>query len=166
MKQLWSPWRMTYIEERNNEPGCLFCNLRGAAPGAASLVLHQEERAFVVLNRYPYTNGHVMIVPQAHVASLEDLEADALTDLMLLTRQSLRALRRAYGAASFNVGANIGAPAGAGVVDHVHLHVVPRWDGDTNFMSVCSDTKVISQSLQELLAELKKTSQDRGLPSL
>jgi ATP adenylyltransferase len=149
MKQLWSPWRMAYIEERNSEPGCLFCSLRSAAPGAASLVLHQEERAFVVLNRYPYTNGHVMIVPQAHVASLEDLEAEVLTDLMLLTRRSLRALRRAYGAASFNVGANIGAPAGAGVVDHVHLHVVPRWAGDTNFMATTADTRVIPEDLEQ-----------------
>ena len=154
MKQLWSPWRMAYIEERNSEPGCLFCNLRSVAPGPASLVLHQEARAFVVLNRYPYTNGHLMIVPQAHVASLEDLEADDLTKLMLLSRRSLRALRRAYGAAAFNVGANIGAAAGAGVVDHVHLHVVPRWAGDTNFMATTAETRVIPEELEQTYARL------------
>jgi ATP adenylyltransferase len=148
MKQLWSPWRMTYIEERNSEPGCLFCNLQRAAPGAASLVLHQEARAFVVLNRYPYTNGHLMVVPRAHVPSLENLEADDLTDLMLLTQRGLHALRQAYGAVSFNVGANIGAAAGAGVVDHVHLHIVPRWAGDTNFMATTAETRVIPEDLE------------------
>jgi ATP adenylyltransferase len=147
MKQLWSPWRMAYIEEHTSEPGCLFCDLRRAAPGADSLVLHQEGRAFVVLNRYPYTNGHVMVVPQAHVASLEDLEPEDLADLMLLTRRSLRTLRQAYGASSFNVGANIGAAAGAGIVDHVHLHVVPRWAGDTNFMATTAETRVIPEDL-------------------
>jgi ATP adenylyltransferase len=149
MKQLWSPWRMTYIEQRNSEPGCLFCNLSSVPPSAASLVLHQEARAFVVLNRYPYTNGHLMVVPQAHVPSLEDLETEVLTDVMLLTRRSLRALRQAYGAGSFNVGANIGAPAGAGVVDHVHLHIVPRWAGDTNFMATTADTRVIPEDLEQ-----------------
>jgi ATP adenylyltransferase len=154
MKQLWSPWRMAYIEDRNSEPGCLFCNLRGEAPGAASLVLHREARAFVVLNRYPYTNGHLMIVPDAHVPSLEDLEPETLTDLMLLTRRSLRALRQAYGAESFNLGANIGASAGAGVVDHVHLHVVPRWAGDTNFMATTAATRVIPEDLEETYRRL------------
>jgi len=162
MKQLWSPWRMAYIEERNSEPGCLFCNLRSVAPGPASLVLHQEARAFVVLNRYPYTNGHLMIVPQAHVASLEDLEADDLTKLMLLSRRSLRALRRAYGAAAFNVGANIGAAAGAGVVDHVHLHVVPRWAGDTNFMATTAETRVIPEDLEQTYHRLDEAW--RALP--
>jgi ATP adenylyltransferase len=149
MKQLWAPWRMGYIEERNRQPGCLFCELRAVEPGPVSLVLAQEARGFVVLNRYPYTNGHLMIVPAAHVPSLEDLDNDILTDLMALTRRSLRALRRAYGAASFNVGANIGAPAGAGIVDHVHLHIVPRWAGDTNFMATTAETRVIPEDLQQ-----------------
>lgn len=154
MKQLWSPWRMTYIEQRNSGPGCLFCELQHAARGADSLVLHHDERAFVVLNRYPYTNGHLMVVPQAHVPSLEDLESEVLTDMMLLTRRSLRALRQAYGADSFNVGANIGAPAGAGVADHVHLHVVPRWAGDTNFMATTAETRVIPEDLAQTYRRL------------
>lgn len=156
MKQLWSPWRMAYIEERNSEPGCLFCDLRRAEPGPASLVLHQEARALVVLNRYPYTNGHLMVVPLAHVPSLEDLQPEVLTDLMLLTRRALQALRRAYGAVSFNVGANIGAPAGAGIVDHVHLHVVPRWAGDTNFMATTADTRVIPEDLEQTYRRLEE----------
>ena len=163
MKQLWSPWRMTYIESRDSELGCLFCNLWNAAPGPASLVLHKEARAFVVLNRYPYTNGHVMVAPQAHVASLEDLDPAALADLMALTQRCLRALRRAYEAESFNIGANIGAPAGAGVVDHVHLHVVPRWAGDTNFMATTAETRVIPEDLERTFQRLDEAW--RALPA-
>jgi ATP adenylyltransferase len=159
MNQLWSPWRMAYIEERNHEPGCLFCNLRRLAPSADSLVLHQEARAFVVLNRFPYTNGHLMVAPEAHVASLEDLDATTLTDLMLLARRSLRALRKAYGAQAFNLGANIGAPAGAGVADHVHLHVVPRWPGDTNFMATTASTRVIPEDLAQTYRRLAEAWQ-------
>jgi ATP adenylyltransferase len=154
MKQLWSPWRMAYIERRDSGSGCLFCELQRAVPGEDSLVLHHGEQAFVVLNRYPYTNGHLMIVPRAHVPSLEDLEADVLTDVMLLAQRSLRALRRAYGAESFNVGANIGAAAGAGVADHVHLHVVPRWAGDTNFMATTAETRVIPEDLGQTFHRL------------
>jgi ATP adenylyltransferase len=145
---------MPYIEDRNSEPGCLFCDLWAAAPGPESLVLTREARAFVVLNRYPYTNGHLMVVPQAHLPSLEGLEPEVLGDLMRLTQRALGALRRAYGAESFNVGANIGAPAGAGVAEHVHLHVVPRWAGDTNFMATTADTRVIPEDLGETYRRL------------
>ncbi len=154
MKQLWSPWRMAYIEERKTESGCLFCNRRDEAPGPTSLILHRGDQGFVILNRYPYTNGHVMVVPNAHVPSLEDLDAATLTELMVLARRSLRALRMAYGAEAFNLGANIGAPAGAGVVDHVHLHVVPRWAGDTNFMATTAETRVIPEELEQTYARL------------
>jgi ATP adenylyltransferase len=162
MKQLWSPWRMAYIEERNSEGVCLFCHGRDQAPGPASLILHQGERAFVMLNRYPYTNGHVMVVPNAHQPSLEDLDAATLAELMLLARRGLRALRQAYGAEAFNLGVNIGAPAGAGVVDHVHLHVVPRWAGDTNFMATTAQTRVIPEDLDQTYHRLDQAW--RALP--
>jgi ATP adenylyltransferase len=149
MKQLWSPWRMPYIEARNDEAGCLFCRNRGQDPHPENLILHRSRRGFVILNRYPYTNGHVMVVPDVHVGSLEDLPADDLTDLMVLAQRSLRALRRAYGAEAFNLGVNIGAAAGAGVTDHVHLHVVPRWSGDTNFMATTAETRVIPEDLEQ-----------------
>ena len=153
---------MAYIEERTREPGCLFCDLRRAEANADSLVLHQEARAFVVLNRYPYTNGHLMVVPAAHVPSVEDLDPPVLMDLMLLTRRSLRALRQAYGASSFNVGVNIGAPSGAGVVDHVHVHVVPRWAGDTNFMATTASTRVIPEDLEKTYRRLEQAWRAAG----
>jgi ATP adenylyltransferase len=147
MKQIWSPWRMPYIESRDTEPGCLFCNRLEEPPGPESLILHRGPTAFVILNRYPYTNGHMMVVPYQHVASLEDLDDESLTDLMHLARRGLQALRRAYGAEAFNIGINIGAPSGAGVADHVHLHIVPRWPGDTNFMATTAATRVIPEEL-------------------
>jgi len=156
MKQIWSPWRMAYIEERNSEPGCLFCQLLSATPDPASLVLHHAPRAFVVLNRYPYTNGHLMVVPQAHVPSLEDLPDEVLAEVMVLTRRALQALRTAYGAASFNVGVNIGSAAGAGIADHVHVHVVPRWPGDTNFMATTAATRVIPEDLDRTYHRLEE----------
>lgn len=160
MKQLWSPWRMAYIEERNSQPGCLFCQLRDDPPGAASLVVHRGPHAYVVLNRYPYTNGHLMIVPHDHVPSLEDLGRETLGEMMALAQRSLRALRQAYGAESFNLGANIGAPAGAGVADHVHLHVVPRWAGDTNFMATTAGTRVIPEELEQTFRRLDQAWRD------
>ena len=143
MKHLWSPWRMTYIEQGPDEAGCLFCRCAALPDGPGNLVLRRGRHAFVVLNRFPYTNGHVMIVPFRHVASLEDLEAPALAELMTWTTQALQVLRRVFAAEAFNIGANIGIAAGAGVVDHVHLHVVPRWAGDTNFMTTTSETRVV-----------------------
>jgi ATP adenylyltransferase len=163
MKQLWSPWRMAYIEDRNTEGGCLFCNRREEVPGPASLILHRGPLAFVILNRYPYTNGHVMVVPNAHVPSLEDLDSATLAELMVLARRGLRALRQAYGAEAFNLGVNIGAPAGAGVVDHVHLHVVPRWAGDTNFMATTAATRVIPEELEQTFLRLDQAW--RALPA-
>jgi ATP adenylyltransferase len=147
MKQIWSPWRMDYIEGRNTESGCLFCNSLAQEDGPENLVLHRGLHAFVILNRYPYTNGHVMIVPVRHVATVEDLDEADLAELMFLARRSLAALRAAYGCEAFNLGANIGSAAGAGVADHVHLHVVPRWPGDTNFMATTGGTRVIPEEL-------------------
>ncbi len=145
---------MAYIEGHSSEPGCLFCTRLAEPDGPRNLILDRGPNAFVILNRFPYTNGHSMVVPMAHVPTLEALDEATLLDLMRLTNRLLAALRLAYGADSFNVGANIGKPAGAGVEGHVHLHIVPRWPGDTNFMATTAETRVIPESLDQTYARL------------
>lgn len=149
MKHLWSPWRMAYIESTPSESGCIFCDRLEEEDGPENLILYRGKQSFVILNRYPYTNGHMMVVPYQHVPSLEKLDESTLTELMLLTNQTIAALRLVYYAESFNIGINIGEPAGAGVADHVHIHVVPRWSGDTNFMSTTAGTRVLPEALEQ-----------------
>lgn len=139
---------MEYIEGRSGDAGCLFCTCLGSPDGPDNLILHRTQHAFVMLNRYPYTNGHAMVVPVAHQPSIELLDEPTQLDLMRLASQVIRVLRRTYGAQSFNLGANIGRPAGAGIEEHVHLHVLPRWAGDTNFMATTAETRVIPESLE------------------
>lgn len=124
--------------------------------GIDNLVIHRGQRAFVVLNRYPYTNGHLMVVPIEHQASLEGLSQETMTELMLLTARGIAALRATYRAENFNVGANIGEAAGAGVVGHVHIHVLPRWSGDTSFMSTTADTRVIPENLKTTYSRVRE----------
>jgi len=154
MKHLWSPWRMTYIERAADETGCIFCSALAQPDGPENLILHRGSLAFIILNRYPYTNGHLMVVPYAHRPSLEDLDGPAQAELMSLSARSLGLLRRVYGAEAFNLGINIGLPAGAGVADHVHLHVVPRWSGDTNFMTTTAGTRVVPSLPETTYARL------------
>jgi len=130
------------------------------------LVLWRTAHSLVVLNRFPYNNGHLLIAPARHIAGLEDATDEEMIELMRLVRESQRALTMTIQPHGFNVGLSIGRCAGAGLPDHLHLHVVPRWEGDTGFMSVCSDTKVVSQSMDDLLAELKAVSAEHGLPRL
>lgn len=169
MEHLWSPWRMTYL--RGADPaaeaqagqstspilgtrplgpvGCIFCDLPAQDRDADNLIVRRGRLAFVILNRYPYNNGHLMVVPYAHVPSLEQLDAPTLAEFMALTQQALATLRRMYAPDAFNLGANIGGAAGAGIAEHVHLHVVPRWAGDTNFMSTVAGTRVIPEDLRD-----------------
>ena len=153
MEHLWSPWRMAYL--RNSAAGvpgptgCIFCDLPAEGRDAENLIVHRGARAFVILNRYPYNNGHLLIVPFAHVPSFEALDPATLTEMMLLANTATATLRRMYNPQAFNLGANIGAAAGAGIAEHVHLHLVPRWAGDTNFMSTTSGTRVIPEDLSE-----------------
>ncbi len=149
MKHLWSPWRMAYIEGHDTENSCIFCDYLAQDDGIDNLILHRGQRAFVILNRYPYTNGHMMVVPNVHKPSLDDLDADTQTELMGLISNTVSVLRHVYGAEAFNIGANIGVAAGAGVVGHVHMHVLPRWSGDTNFMATTADTRVIPESIED-----------------
>lgn len=155
MERLFTPWRMAYIRSVHQE-GCIFCDML-EVDDRATLILHRGRHAFLVLNRYPYNNGHLMAVPYRHVDSLELLTTEELTEVMALTTLSLRVLRRAWQPEGFNIGINIGKVAGAGVKDHVHCHVVPRWSGDTNFMPLFADTRVIPQALEETYAELTGT---------
>lgn len=147
---------MEYIENPKNEEGCLFCNRYDEVDGPENLILFRRSKAFVILNRYPYTNGHMMIVPIKHVPSLTDLDEETLAELMVLTKDALQALREVYGAESFNIGVNIGEAAGAGVAEHVHIHAVPRWVGDTSFMSSTADTRVIPEALEDTYHRLKE----------
>lgn len=154
MQQMWTPWRMAYIR-REKRPGCIFCEMLEAGDDRRQLILHRSELAFLVLNKYPYNNGHLMAVPYRHVDTLEALAAEEATNMLGLVALGIRALRRTAHPEGFNVGMNIGQIAGAGVIDHVHTHVVPRWGGDTNFMPVLADVRLIPQDLNETYAELK-----------
>jgi ATP adenylyltransferase len=149
MQHLWAPWRMDYILEAENRSsdGCIFCALPRAQADRDNLILRRGRRVFVILNRFPYNPGHLMVVPYTHTGGLDDLVPDELTDLMLELRRSVGILRRGMNPDGYNIGINLGQTAGAGVPGHVHYHVVPRWDGDVNFMPVIADTKVIPQHL-------------------
>ncbi|MCX7706647.1 MAG: HIT domain-containing protein [Anaerolineae bacterium] len=155
MKHLFTPWRMEYILKAK-QPGCVFCAMLEEKDDAASLIVRRGERSFLVLNKYPYNNGHFMVVPYRHVDTLEELEPEELAEMMSLTTLGMRALRHTLRPEGFNFGANVGEVAGAGVKDHVHMHVVPRWSGDTNYMSVLSETRVIPQSLADTYKQLKE----------
>ncbi len=160
MKRLWTPWRMAYLKG-SKEKGCIFCNKIRASKRSdrKNLVLWRGERAFIVLNLYPYSNGHLMVAPYEHVGDLEALDGETLQEMMLLVAKSIRALRRIMNPQGFNIGANLGRVAGAGVDDHVHLHIVPRWGGDTNFMPVLAETRMIPELLPQTYAKLQKAMQ-------
>lgn len=149
MKHLWAPWRMEYILEGTQDKSCLFCSLVEQQDGFDNLIVHRGEGVFIVLNRYPYSNGHLLVVPYTHIDTLETLSIEILTEMMQLTQQSLIHLRKTYNVDGFNVGSNIGEAAGAGIEAHVHLHIVPRWRGDTNFMATTAHTRVIPETLEE-----------------
>jgi ATP adenylyltransferase len=154
MQQMWTPWRMAYIR-REKRPGCIFCDMLEAEDDRANLILHRGELAFLVLNKYPYNNGHLMAVPYRHVDTLEALTLEEGADMMAMVSLGIRALRRSANPHGFNVGVNIGKVAGAGVLDHIHTHIVPRWEGDANFMPVLGDVRLIPQDLGETYNELK-----------
>jgi ATP adenylyltransferase len=148
VERLWAPWRLEYIEQADAEQGCIFCRaLEG--DDEEGFVVHRGGAAFVLLNRFPYASGHLMVAPSRHVGEFSELEDDEALEVHRLAGQGMGALAQAYGPQGFNLGWNLGRIAGAGVVDHVHLHVVPRWAGDTNFMPVLADVKVLPEYLVE-----------------
>lgn len=149
MQHIWTPWRMKYIQENKKDSDCIFCQALTQPDGSDNLVLFRGENVFVILNRYPYTSGHVMVVPMIHKPILEELDAIIRVEIMELTTQCVAVLRAVYHPEGFNIGMNIGAIAGAGIADHVHMHIVPRWAGDTSFMSTLGQTRVLPESLEE-----------------
>ena len=164
---LWAPWRTKYIQGLSKPEGCFICGyLKTPDSDGDNFVLWRTEKSVVVLNRFPYNNGHLLIAPVRHIAGLEQADEAELLEITKLIRETQKVLSLAINPHGFNIGMNFGRCAGAGLPEHMHVHVVPRWDGDTNFMSVCSDTKVISQSLTELFEELKRVSRENNLPCL
>jgi ATP adenylyltransferase len=158
MEHLWAPWRMAYIDANAaKDQGCIFCVKpeQSQEQDEENLILYRGERCFVLMNLFPYNNGHLMIAPYVHVPDIEHLDAETLTDIMLTVQKSLAALRAAIHPDGFNMGINQGTGAGAGIADHVHFHVVPRWNGDTNFMPVLAETKVMPDYLQNTYRQLK-----------
>ncbi|MFQ6604949.1 MAG: HIT domain-containing protein [Fidelibacterota bacterium] len=156
MKKLWAPWRIEYIlAPKDDTEECIFCTKPAGDADRDNLVLFRGRQAFIIMNLYPYNNAHLLVVPYAHVNSMSALSRDERYEMMELANASMDILRGKMNAQGFNFGANIGAAAGAGIEEHVHLHIVPRWIGDTNFMPVLGHTKVLVQGLQETYDALK-----------
>lgn len=159
--RLWTPWRLAYVSGSATSAStgsCVFCDAAVADPGGedvTTLVVHRGRTSYVILNKYPYNNGHLMVVWQRHVSRLADATPDELAEVMALTRVAEMALDEAYRPHGYNTGLNIGRPAGAGVVDHLHVHVVPRWNGDTNFMTVTGETRVLPEELSQTAVRLR-----------
>lgn len=146
MKQIWAPWRMEYIQKKKAD-GCILCEAPKQNSDTANYILYRGDKSFVILNSYPYNPGHLMIVPYQHIASLEELTDEERHEHFDIVSRSIEVLRQALSPDGFNLGINIGKVAGAGIEDHIHTHVVPRWQGDANFMSVLSDVRVVPEAL-------------------
>jgi ATP adenylyltransferase len=156
MDYLWTPWRYRYIAEVKNQTGCVFCNAAAADSDEEWLIVQRGVKNFVILNRYPYTSGHVMIVPYAHTADFSGLERDTASEMMLLTQRVQAAIDGVYHPDGFNLGMNLGRSAGAGIADHLHMHLLPRWAGDTNFMTTVSETRLEPEELSTTYTRLRQ----------
>ncbi len=161
MRILWAPWRMKYIEQPAEE-GCIFCDKPAEGDDQKNLILYRGEFCFVVMNKYPYNNGHLMVIPFRHVRDISKLTAEEKCELMDLLVKSKEVLAASVNPDGFNIGMNLGRTAGAGVDDHLHFHIVPRWNGDTNFMPVIGKTDVISEGLEQTWIRLKKAFDEIG----
>jgi ATP adenylyltransferase len=149
MKRIWAPWRMKFVQSQDPHTKCVFCRVQVQTSDARNLIVFRGRSAYVILNRYPYTSGHLLVVANEHLPSLEDLDAQTRFEMTELATKGMGILRKVYSPEGFNFGANIGENAGAGIADHMHLHVVPRWRGDTNFMSALAETRVLPEKLGE-----------------
>jgi ATP adenylyltransferase len=165
MERLWAPWRVAYIDAAA-PGGCIFCDKPAEAHDDRHWILHRGETAFILLNAFPYNNGHLMIAPFRHTADLGLLRPEEGAELFALTQLCVTLLRSAYHPDGFNIGMNLGKVAGAGVADHLHMHVVPRWNGDTNFMPVLADTRVLPDSLDNTLRKLREALDELGVPGV
>ncbi len=150
-QRIWAPWRLAYVKDasKDSEQACIFCVKPAEDDDEANLIVHRGDRCFVILNLYPYTNGHLMVAPFEHVGSITALDAETTAEMMALAQRAMSALEERYEPHGYNVGFNQGRVAGAGVEHHIHMHVVPRWGGDTNFMPVLADTRVMPQTLEQ-----------------
>jgi ATP adenylyltransferase len=161
MERLWAPWRHAYVTGASGDtPDCIFCqasqgSVRQPDPSRDALILVRRRVSFVIINLYPYNNGHLMVVPNRHAPNLATMSAEEQAELMTLTRHAEIALTEAYAPHGINIGINLGKPAGAGVLDHLHVHLVPRWNGDTNFMTVVGNTRVLPEDLGETARKLR-----------
>jgi len=156
VKKIWAPWRMEYIQVANKgDNGCFLCEKALESKDKDNYIIHRGKYNFVLLNAYPYNTGHLMVVPYRHGGDMNDLTKDEMADLLKIVSKSLGALKKALGAQGFNIGMNIGKVAGAGLADHLHTHIVPRWEGDTNYMPVIADIKVVPEGLKVTYNKLK-----------
>jgi ATP adenylyltransferase len=154
VERLWAPWRLEYVQSADEQDGCIFCRAAESDDDEAQLVVHRGEHAFVLLNKFPYASGHLLVAPCRHGLNFDDLADEQALEIHRLGAQGIAALRTVYDPEGFNLGWNIGRIAGAGIPDHGHLHVVPRWGGDTNFMPVLGDVKVIPEHLAATRSKL------------
>lgn len=159
MENLWAPWRGKYVKNIGKFKGCFLCHYLKVKDGSKSLILYRAKHSFVILNRYPYNNGHLLIASNKHTGDLTKLSEAEVAEIFLLARKIIPILKKIYHPHGFNIGLNLGRHAGAGVADHLHLHIVPRWEGDTNYMPVLGATKVIPESLEESYRRIKSTIQ-------
>ena len=160
IKKIWAPWRISYIKKVEQPKGCVFC-LKGQSPESQdceNLILERGKHNYILMNAFPYTPGHLLITPYQHVATPEQLSEEAYHELFALLLKWRKIMNSTMGAHGMNIGMNIGVDGGAGIAEHLHLHIVPRWKGDNNFMTTCSDTRVISQSMSEVYELYKKAS--------
>lgn len=160
MKSIWAPWRMAYIEKGSKEPGCIFCDKLRAADARSTLLLAQTAHSLVMMNKYPYNSGHLLLAPKRHTNQLSDLPQEEHLDLCDALREAVEIVRRTLKPGGINLGMNLGRCAGAGIEEHLHWHVVPRWDGDTNFLPVVGEVRVISQHLLECYDRLSPFFKD------
>ena len=154
MEQIWAPWRIKYIQMEKTE-GCILCDKPGENNDALNYILYRGDKSFVMLNSYPYNPGHLMIAPYRHIANLEELTDEERNEHFKIVSRSIKMLRQVFNPAGFNIGINVGRVAGAGIDDHFHTHIVPRWQGDTNFMPVISDVRVVPEALTETYEKLR-----------
>jgi ATP adenylyltransferase len=157
-QRIWAPWRLAYVKDasKDTEEECIFCGKPAEDDDVGNLIVHRGESCFVILNLFPYTNGHLMVAPYDHCGRLQDLDPETIAEMMSLAKRSMERLEQVYEPHGYNVGFNQGRVAGAGVEHHIHMHVVPRWGGDTNFMPVIADTKVMPQTLEQSYEALKE----------
>jgi ATP adenylyltransferase len=153
--RIWAPWRLPYVKDASKDHDCIFCTKPAEENDDETFIVHRGERCFVILNTFPYTNGHLMVAPFEHLPRLGDLDESTIGELMALSSRAMGILDEAYGPEGYNVGFNQGRIAGAGFDAHIHMHVVPRWAGDTNYMPVIADTRVMPQSLEQSYETLR-----------